>query len=58
VQIGIIIKHSYLLERTTRTDVFSAVLTLYEIAAEIARNRRKKWLSDPFGGEHLFCRSF
>src|SRR5262249_46238085 len=39
---GIIIKHSGLPEKTTRTDVISALLILYEIEAEIERSRRKK----------------
>src|SRR5260370_37395084 len=42
VAIGIIIKHSGLPEKTIRTDILSALLVLYAIAAEIARNRRKK----------------
>ena len=42
VQRGIIIEHGGLPEKTTRTGVISALLVLYEIAAEIARNRRKK----------------
>jgi len=41
VQIGIIIKHSGLPEKTTRTDVLSALLVLYVISAEIARSDAK-----------------
>jgi hypothetical protein len=42
VQIGINIKHSGLQKRRGSSDVLSALLVLYAISAEIARNGRKK----------------